>query len=104
MELPRFAEVSARNLLHSIQESKHRPLGRLIFALGMRFVGQRVALHVPQPLKNMDNKQNPSMETLIAVDDIGERIAQSVVSFFAQPLNQEVIAALKVLGINMEEQ
>ncbi len=103
MKLPRFGELSAHKLLQSIDESKRRPLGRLLFALGMRFVGQRVAQQLAQHFHTMENIQAASYEMLVQVEDIGDRIAHSVVNFLEQPLNQEVVAALQTFGVNMEE-
>ncbi|AUW94022.1 DNA ligase (NAD(+)) LigA [Sulfobacillus thermotolerans] len=102
--LPRFGEMSATNLLRSIEDSKSQPLHRLIFALGMRFVGQRVATLLASHFHTMDKLASASAEELIAVPEIGETIANSVVHFFAQPLNREVIANLRQLGVNMTEQ
>lgn len=102
--LPRFGALSSQKLLQSIEDSKHRALDRLVFALGMRYVGQRVSTLLAHHFHTMDQLQAASLEDLVQVDEIGETIADSVVHFFAQPLNQDVIAHLKALGLNMVEQ
>lgn len=99
--LPRFGSVSAAKLIHSIERSKSRPLNRLIFALGMRYVGQRVASVLASHFGTMGALEAASYENLVAIPDVGERIATSVVTFLNQPLNQNVIANLRRLGVNM---
>ncbi|WP_053957894.1 NAD-dependent DNA ligase LigA [Sulfobacillus thermosulfidooxidans] len=101
LQLPRFGKLSAKKLAQSIEQSKSRSLSRLIFALGMRYVGQRVASLLASHFGSMERLEAAPYEDLLAIPDVGERIADSVVTFLSQPLNKEVIANLKSLGLNM---
>ncbi|MCL5971933.1 MAG: NAD-dependent DNA ligase LigA [Firmicutes bacterium] len=103
LPLPRFGEQLATNLLEGIEQSRHRPLSRLLFGLGIRFVGERVAGLLAQHFGTLDQLMAASSETLQGIPDVGERIAQSVVEFFAQPVNLKVIGELKQLGIQTVE-
>jgi DNA ligase (NAD+) len=101
LTLPRFGSLSAVKLVQSIEGSKAQSLNRLIFALGMRFVGQRAALVLAERFHTMESLEQASYEDLVNIPDIGARIAGSVMTFLSQPLNQEVIRNLKDLGVNM---
>ena len=103
LPLPRFGEQLATNLLAGIEQSRHRPLSRLLFGLGIRFVGERVARLLAQHFGTLDELMAVSIETLQGIPDVGERIAQSVTEFFAQPVNLRVIGDLKQLGIQTVE-
>lgn len=105
LPLERMAEKSAQNLLDAIEESKKQPLDRVIYALGIRFVGRTVARDLANGLKTMDAIMEADVETISEIDSIGPTIAESVVQFFSQPHNQEIVAALRNYGLTfkMEE-
>ncbi|MBN2365655.1 MAG: NAD-dependent DNA ligase LigA [Calditrichaeota bacterium] len=98
--LERMGEKSAENLLASLEESKNKPLSRLIFALGIPFVGEGAARLLAVNFQSIDNLTEASAGEMEEVEGIGEKTAQSVVSFFNQKENIEVIEKLKQAGIN----
>jgi DNA ligase (NAD+) len=102
--LERLAEKSARNLHTAIQGSKGRGLARLLFALGIRYVGENVARILAAEFGGMDKLARAAEEELAAVHGIGPRIAKSVALFFQQPDNRHLIALLKQAGVKMEEE
>lgn len=102
--LERLAEKSASNLHAAIQGSKGRGLGRLLFALGIRYVGESVARILAMEFGSMDRLARATEEQLGAVHGIGPRIAQSVALFFQQPENRRLIAALQRAGVKMTEE
>ncbi len=102
LKLERFAKKSAENLVKSIDESKQRPFAQVLFALGIRYVGETVAKKLAQHFQNIDAIQTASEEQLIAVGDIGEVIAKSVVEFFANPKNIEIVNKLKDKGLTLQ--
>jgi len=102
-ELERLAEKSARNLHTAIQGSKGRGLARLLFALGIRYVGENVARILAAEFGTMDKLAHASEEQLAAIHGIGPRIAKSVALFFQQPDNRNLIALLQRVGVKMEE-
>ncbi|MCY0881229.1 MAG: helix-hairpin-helix domain-containing protein, partial [Firmicutes bacterium] len=83
--------------------SKKRPLDRLLYGLGIRFVGQRVARILADHYGTLDALMAANEEELTAIEDIGARIAQSVVVFFSQDHNRAVLADLRALGVNVEQ-
>ncbi|MDF0716194.1 NAD-dependent DNA ligase LigA [Muricauda sp. 334s03] len=99
MPLERMAEKSAENLVNGVQASKAIPFERVLFALGIRYVGETVAKKLAKAFKNIDALMAASQEQLVAVDEIGERIAQSVIKFFSEPVNQDIIDRLKSYGL-----
>ncbi|MBA4744205.1 MAG: NAD-dependent DNA ligase LigA [Muricauda sp.] len=99
LPLERMAEKSAENLVNGVQASKEIPFERVLFALGIRYVGETVAKKLAKAFKNIDALMIASQEQLIAVDEIGERIAESVVSFFSEPANMEIVDRLKSYGL-----
>jgi len=99
--LERLGEKSAQNILQSIEKSKDIPFDRVIFALGIRFVGETVAKKLVQVLHDIEQLKTATYETLIEIDEIGERIAQSVVQYFAEDKNTELINRLKDYGLQM---
>lgn len=101
MALPRFAEVSAEKLINNIEHSKGQPLARLVYGLGIRFVGERGAETLAQHFGEMKRLAEASFEDLTAVKDVGPRTAESVRQFFDVPVNREVIDELEKLGVNM---
>ncbi len=102
--LERLAEKSASNLHAAIQGSKGRGLARLLFALGIRYVGESVARILAMEFGSMDRLARATEEQLGAVHGIGPRIAQSVALFFQQPENRRLIAALQRAGVKMTEE
>ena len=100
--LERMAQKSAENLVNGIEKSKEVPFERVLFALGIRYVGETVAKKLAKHYQNIDNLRNASLMDLILVDEIGERIAQSVVEFFENNENQIIIQRLKDYGVQLE--
>ncbi|NMP22597.1 NAD-dependent DNA ligase LigA [Sulfobacillus harzensis] len=103
LTLPRFAEVSAEKLLQNIERSKSQPLARLIYGLGIRFVGERGGVTLARHFGHMHALMDASLEDLTAVPDVGPRTAESVRQFFDAPVNRAVIADLESLGVNMAQ-
>ena len=99
-----MAEKSANNLLAGIEKSKEKPFSKALYGLGIRYVGETVAKRLAQAFGSMDALRAASVKELIATEEIGERIAQSVVEYLADPINEMVINALTACGVQMEEQ
>jgi DNA ligase (NAD+) len=99
--LERFAEKSARTLLSEIERSKKAGLGRVIMGLGIRFVGERTAELLAQEFGSIDALMEASAEELERVEEVGPRISQAILEFFARPANRELVANLKRAGVNM---
>ncbi|MEC7754729.1 MAG: NAD-dependent DNA ligase LigA [Bacteroidota bacterium] len=95
-------EKSASNIIKAIEESKKVPFERVLFALGIRYVGQTVAKKLARHFKTIDNLMNASLEELVAVPEIGERIAESVTDFFSHEKNQKLIADLQQAGLHFQ--
>ena len=100
--LERMAQKSAENLVNGVNLSKKIPFERVLFALGIRYVGETVAKKLAKHYKNIDALRQASLMDLILVDEIGERIAQSVIDFFDNQENQIIIDRLKNYGIQFE--
>jgi DNA ligase (NAD+) len=100
--LERMAQKSAENLVNGIQKSKEVPFERVLFALGIRYVGETVAKKLAKHCKTIEALQNASLMDLVLVDEIGERIAQSVIEFFENESNQNIINRLKNFGVQFE--
>lgn len=101
LPLERMGEKSANNLINSIEDSKKVPFERVLFALGIRFVGATVAKKLALHFKSLDTIEKQSVEDLIEVEDIGERIADSVEAFFHSEDNVHIVERLKAYGIQM---
>lgn len=101
-ELERWAEKSAKNLIQSIADSVNIPYPRVLYALGIRFVGETVAKKVAKAFPTIDLLMQATVEQLVEVDEIGERIAQSIVDFFKKEENQDIIRKLRLFGIQFE--
>lgn len=101
--LERMGQKSAQNLLEEIERSKERELGRLVFALGIRFVGERTARALSAHFKSLDVLSKAAYDELIPIQDVGPKVAESVVFFFKQPENIELIRKLKEAGLNFAE-
>jgi len=102
LPLERMAEKSADNLIKGIENSKQIPFERVLFALGIRYVGETVAKKLARHFKSIDALMAASEAELEAVEEIGQRIAQSVVEFFASPENREIIERLKTYGVQLQ--
>jgi DNA ligase (NAD+) len=100
LELDNFGEKSASNLLNAIENSKKNNLERLIFAFGIRNVGQKVSLVLAQKFGNIDNLIQAKMNDLTNIDEIGPIIAESAVKYFSLPQTAEFVKKLKNFGIN----
>ena len=101
LRLERWAEKSARNLMSSLEESKQVPFERVLFGLGIRFVGETVAKRLVSAFHSIEALEQASLEDLVAVDEIGERIAQSVLSYFSDEKNRTLVNRLKEQGLRM---
>ncbi|MEY4012703.1 MAG: hypothetical protein RIT22_1827, partial [Bacteroidota bacterium] len=102
LPLERMAQKSAENLINGVTLSKSIPFERVLFALGIRYVGETVAKKLAKHYKNIDALQQASLMDLILVDEIGERIAQNVIDFFDNQENQIMVERLKKYGIQLE--
>jgi DNA ligase (NAD+) len=102
LALDRMADKSVDNLLAGVEASKQVPFERVLFGLGIRFVGETVAKKLAYAFGTMDTLQIATFEELLAVDEIGERIANSLISFFKNQESLQLIARLKLHGLNME--
>ncbi len=100
IKLDRMGEKSVNNLLDSIEESKTNALGRLIFALGIRMIGQRAAQLLAKGFDNIDELASASHEQLTGISEIGDKMAESIITFFRQPQNKQLVENLKQLGVN----
>ncbi len=99
MHLKRFAEKSATNFIESIESSKDVPFERVLYALGIRYVGETVARKLARQLRSLENLANADYEELIEIDEIGERIANSIIEYFQNPENIAIINRLKDAGL-----
>ncbi|WP_224482615.1 NAD-dependent DNA ligase LigA [Robertkochia aurantiaca] len=102
LPLERMAEKSAENLVRGIEKSKEIPFERVLFALGIRYVGETVAKKLAREFQSIDKLRAAGKEDLTAVDEIGERIAESVSEFFENEKNQVIIERLKNYGLQLE--
>ncbi|WP_068676890.1 NAD-dependent DNA ligase LigA [Oceanobacillus sp. Castelsardo] len=102
LKLERMGEKSVQNLLHAIEASKENSLERLIFGLGIRFIGAKAAKTLAMEFESMDNLRHVTYDDLIAVDEIGEKMADAVVQYFQEEHVKDLLIDLKALGINME--
>lgn len=101
LPLERMAEKSAENLINGIQQSKEVPFERVLFALGIRYVGETVAKKLAKHYKTIEAIEAASQEDLVSVDEIGEKIAESVVDFFAVEENRAIVNRLKTHGLQL---
>ncbi|MDI5897750.1 NAD-dependent DNA ligase LigA [Flavobacterium yafengii] len=102
LPLERMAQKSAENLVKGVENSKNIPFERVLFALGIRFVGETVAKKLAKHYKSIDALRQAILMDLILVDEIGERIAQSVLDFFENQENRIIIERLKSFGVQFE--
>lgn len=102
--LERMGEKSAQNLVNAIRKSKEQSLDRLIYALGIRFVGKTVARDLANHFQSLDALMNADVETMTEINSIGPKIAESVVAFFNKEKNRDLIEQLKSAGLAMEQE
>lgn len=103
LDLPRFGRISAENLVRAINESRGRPLSRLLYGLGIRLVGEKVADLLAREFGDLDALMGAGAEELNAIPEIGEGIAEQVVAFFGEPQNRDVIDRLRRSGVNFRQ-
>lgn len=101
-QLERFGEKSIVNLIEGVEKSKQMPFEKVLFGLGIRYVGATVAKKLAQHFKNIDRLMAASFDELIAADEIGERIAESVIEYFSNEAHRHEIATLRGHGLNFE--
>jgi DNA ligase (NAD+) len=100
--LERMAEKSAQNLIDGIASSKNQPFEKVLYALGIRFVGKTVAKDLAEAFKTLESLQSATEDELLGVDSIGPRIAESVIEFFSNEINQKILAKLQSAGLQFE--
>jgi len=100
--LERFAEKSADNAIKSIEKSKSVPFPRVLYGIGVRYVGETTAKKLAQHFRSIDAIANATVEQLIEVEDVGERIAASIVDFFKDERNIKLIEKLKAAGVQLQ--
>ena len=101
LRLERWADKSARNLMASLEESKQVPFERVLYGLGIRVVGETVAKRLVSAFHSMEQLEQASFEDLTAVDEIGERIARSIIAYFADERNRTLVNRLMEYGLQM---
>lgn len=100
--LNRMGEKSAENIINGIQRSKQVPYERVVFALGIRFVGETVAKTVAKAFPSIDELAQASLDALLHTDEIGEKIAESIMRYFADEKNRQLVERLKKAGLQMK--
>ena len=101
LKLERFADKSAQNIIDEIEDSKKLPLERVIYGLGIRMVGERTAQFLAEQFASMDALAHASVEELQGVNEVGPKIAESIVEFFSIKANQELVKRLRDAGLTM---
>jgi len=101
LSLERFGEKSAQNLLEAIEKSKEQPLARVLFGLGIRFVGAEVAREIGAAVTDLDKLSQMTEEELLEIPSVGEKIARSLRDYFTDPDNLELIRGLKEAGLKL---
>lgn len=102
--LERMGEKSAENLKNAVENSKKNDLSKLVFALGIRHIGQKAAALLAEHFETMDALEQATKEKILEIDGFGEVMADSVVQFFALPQSKELVHTLQALGVNMRSQ
>jgi DNA ligase (NAD+) len=102
LALDRMGEKLAGNIIRGIEESKTQPFERVLFAMGIRYVGETVAKKLAAALGNIDRIMSATVEELVAIDEIGDRIAETVVFYFHQPKHRELVERLRTAGLNFQ--
>lgn len=100
--LPRLGEKSAENIIRSIERSKQVPFPRVLFGLGIRFVGETTAKYLAEHFRSLDAVMHASREELVQADEVGERIADAIIEYFADETNREIIRRLRAAGLQFE--
>ena len=100
--LPRLGEKSADNIISSINNSKSVPFARVLFGLGIRFVGETTAKYLAAHFKSIDAVMGASREELMESDEVGDKIADAIIDYFADPVNLNIIEFLKASGLQFE--
>lgn len=98
-----FKDKTTKNIINGINKSKEAPFENVLFSIGIRFVGATVAKNLANHFKSIDALMKANFETLIAVEDIGDKIAQSIIEYFSRPENMELINKLKAHGLNFAQ-
>lgn len=101
-DLDRMGEKSATNIINGIEQSKQVPYERVLFALGIRFVGETVAKIIAEAFPTIEELEQADLDKLIHVDEIGEKIAQNIILYFSNEKNRNLIERLKLAGIQMK--
>jgi DNA ligase (NAD+) len=101
--LPRMAEKSANNIVAAIEKSRHTTLARFIYAVGIRNVGEATAKDLARYFGNLDRLMQADVDTLLQVSDVGPIVAESIVRFFAEPHNVEVVQQLRASGVTWQD-
>jgi len=104
LSLERFADKSAQNILDEIEGSKKLPLERVIYGLGIRMVGERTAQFLAEHFGSMEALETASVEQLQNVNEVGPRIAESIVEFFGNPPNRKLVDRLRAAGLTLRGQ
>src|SRR5438876_2461971 len=102
LQLERMGDKSAQNVLNEIEASKKLPLQRVIYGLGIRFVGERTAEFLAEHFGSLDSIMNASEEELEQVNEVGPRIAQSIAEFFQEPRNRDLVEQLRNAGLTLK--
>lgn len=102
IKLDRMADKSVKNLLKAVEDSKQIPFERVLFAIGIRFVGETVAKKLARALGSYEKLKQSTFEELTAVDEIGDKIAESIISWMGEPVNLQMMDRLKAAGLQLE--
>ena len=102
--LPRLGEKSAANILRSISSSREVPFARVLFALGIRFVGETTAKYLAAHFRSLDAIMAADRDTLAEADEVGERIAEAIVEYFADTTNRDIVERLRSAGLQFESE
>lgn len=102
LNLERFAEKSADNAIKSIEESKKIPFPRVLYGIGIRYVGETTARKLALHFGTIENIENANIEQLLEVEEVGDRIAQSIVEYFSNPISIDIIERLKLSGLQLK--
>ena len=100
VDLERMGDKSATNLITAIESSKKQPLDRLIYALGIPFIGSKASTILAQAFGSMEKLQSATYDDLINIPEIGEKMAESIITFFKQQQNKELLSRLEKAGLS----
>ena len=100
--LPRLGEKSADNIIRSIERSKQVPFQRVLFGLGIRFVGETTAKYLAEHFRSLDAVMKATREELVEADEVGGRIADAIIEYFAEDENLRIIRRLRDAGLQFE--